>query len=234
MTEFFLFSPLEGTTRLTQGFGWRPDYYKQFGLPGHEGVDLVGSGPHTLAAFDGVVTEVGWHNGNINHPYGYNVRIVHDMGNGLVYRTIYAHGKPGTEQVGVGDAVKNGQPLIQWDSTGNVQGAHLHLSLTRDGATAAKVTTWPFDIIDPTPFLVPRLVSPVFAFPCPMRIIAHDGLRVRSGPGVTFAKIKTLPYGEVVEVVKTLTDVGGAAWGKIASDEQWIMLAYAQAVTTTP
>jgi hypothetical protein len=42
------------------------------------------------------------------------------------------------------------------DSTGNSTGHHLHLTLKKDGATAAGETTYPGDIIDPTPFLVMR------------------------------------------------------------------------------
>ena len=229
---FQLAPALEGVVRFTQGFGWRPAYYAQFGLPGHEGLDMVGSGAHTLAAAPGIVTEVGWHLGNVHHAYGYNVRLRHDV-NGLTYRTIYAHGKPGTEQVQVGDAVIAGQPLIQWDSTGNVQGAHLHLSLTQDGATAAKITTWPWDIIDPTPFLLPQH-EPDAAFPCMVNVIAHDGLRVRSGPGLAFAKVGLLPFtmagDRPVTVLRAMT-MDNLQWGCLTvAGDQWIALMYTQRV----
>jgi murein DD-endopeptidase MepM/ murein hydrolase activator NlpD len=217
--------PLEGVVRVTQGFGWRPAYYAQFGLPGHEGIDFVGSGIHTLAAADGLVTEVGWHNGNIHHAYGYNVRLQHNI-DGDVYRTIYAHGKPGSELVHVGYRVTAGQPLIQWDSTGNVQGAHLHISLTLDGATAQKRTTWPLDIIDPTPFLQGN--APETIFPFDVKVIAFDGLRVRTGPGLAFQKVETLPLDDV-ETVNEAVAADNLQWGRIGAG-QWIALLYTQRV----
>lgn len=217
--------PLEGVVRVTQGFGWRPEYYKQFGLPGHEGIDFVGSGSHTLAAAAGVVTEVGWHNGNTKHPYGYNVRVKHEIDSD-VYRTIYAHGLPGSELIKVGYHVDAGQPLIKWDSTGNVQGAHLHLTLTLDSATAQKRTTWPLDIIDPTPFLKGN--APETVFPFDVKVIAFDGLRVRSGPGVEYPKITTLSLGDVETVNKSFV-AGNLEWGCIGKD-QWIALMYTRKV----
>jgi hypothetical protein len=40
------------------------------------------------------------------------------------------------------------------DSTGASTGSHLHLTLKRDGATERGETTYPKDILDPTPFMV--------------------------------------------------------------------------------
>ena len=222
---FILWPALEGHIRLTQGFGWRPAYYAQFNLPGHEGIDEVGSGKHVLAAADGIVTEVGWHNGNVKHAYGFNVRMEHRV-DSQVYRTIYAHGKPGSEEIKTGYHVTAGQPLIEWDSTGNVQGAHLHLTLTQDGATANKITTWPLDIIDPTPFLASN--EPESPLPYAVKVIAIDGLRVRTGPGLNYPKIATLSLGEECLVVAAIT-VGNLQWGRIGL-ATWIALIYTQRV----
>ena len=38
-------------------------------------------------------------------------------------------------------------------STGNSTGPHLHLTLKKEGATECGETDYPYDIIDPTPFL---------------------------------------------------------------------------------
>ena len=45
------------------------------------------------------------------------------------------------------------------DSTGNSQGPHLHFSMVEPGATfmdqdeTGQARTWPFNILDPSPFL---------------------------------------------------------------------------------
>ncbi len=53
----------------------------------------------------------------------------------------------------VGQQVKAGDKIGLADSTGNSTGSHLHLTLKKQGATAAGATNFPNDIIDPTPFL---------------------------------------------------------------------------------
>jgi hypothetical protein len=56
--------------------------------------------------------------------------------------------------VSVGEEVQEGQLIGKADSTGASAGAHLHLTLKQDGATARAETDYPKDIIDPTPFMV--------------------------------------------------------------------------------
>lgn len=143
---------------ITQRFGSNPDYYGRFNLPGHEGVDIrAPANANIYACADGTVFRVE-HDPN-EHAYGKHVRIRH-AGN---YKTVYAH--LNEVLVDVGDEIKAGQIVGLADNTGNSFGDHLHLTLKLEGATAAGLTNYPYDIIDPTPFLVPldqipREVSP--------------------------------------------------------------------------
>jgi len=125
---------------ITQPYGANPQYYQQFGLPGHEGLDF--RAPHGAAIYavaPGTVYRIieerkpasqGGHN------YGVHVRIRHTQGYATIYAHLHCHG------VRVGQVVQGGQLLGLSDNTGNSSGAHLHLTLKRDGT-----------IIDPTPFL---------------------------------------------------------------------------------
>jgi hypothetical protein len=132
---------------ITQRFGANPQIYSRFGVPAHEGLDIRAlTNTNVYSCFDGVVYEV--HSSPRDHPYGIHVRILHRDG----YRTVYAH--LARALVSVGEAVEEGQPIGKADSTGASTGAHLHLTLKRDGATARGETTYPKDIIDPTPFML--------------------------------------------------------------------------------
>ena len=134
---------------INQVFGNNPDYYGQWGLPGHEGVDIRAfHGDPIWAVADGEVYEVKPDDG---HNYGVRVRVRHSNG----YRSVYAH--LDRTFVQVGQRVTGGEILGLADSTGNSSGPHLHFTLKLDGATAAGVTEYPADIIDPTPFLTTNL-----------------------------------------------------------------------------
>ncbi len=131
----------------TQGFGENPDVYRRWGLPGHEGIDFRAPlNANIYACADGLVYQV--HDGTGAHPYGIHVRIRHADG----YRTVYAHLNQAL--VHQGQFVNAGERIGFADSTGNSTGSHLHLTLKKDGATASGLTTYPYDILDPTPFLV--------------------------------------------------------------------------------
>ena len=147
MTEFeFLKWPTEYPV-ITQLFGANPQNYSQFGLPGHEGVDMrAPTGSKIFCVAPGEVYEV--HNNPTDHNYGIHVRIKHEEG----YKTTYAHLQKAL--VNVGDQVESGTVLGIADSTGNSFGAHLHLTLKKDGA---HYLNYPSNIVDPTPFLLPLL-----------------------------------------------------------------------------
>jgi murein DD-endopeptidase MepM/ murein hydrolase activator NlpD len=134
-------------TEITQGFGENPDIYRRWGLPGHEGIDIhAPRNTKVRACADGEVYMV--HDGSGNHPYGIHVRIRHAGG----FKTIYAHLNKAT--VHTGQQVQAGKKIGLADSTGNASGSHLHLTLKKEGATAAGLTHFPRDVIDPTPYLV--------------------------------------------------------------------------------
>ncbi|HJO91647.1 MAG TPA: M23 family metallopeptidase, partial [Anaerolineales bacterium] len=132
--------------KVNQSFGVNQHFYRRWGLPGHEGLDIrapLRSSVYACAA--GTVYRV--HDGSGSHPYGIHVRLRHQDG----YRTIYAHLHRAL--VAVGQNVKAGEQIGLANSTGNSTGSHLHLTLKKEGASAAGMTQYPSDIIDPTPFL---------------------------------------------------------------------------------
>jgi hypothetical protein len=132
---------------VTQRFGVNPQIYSRYGVPAHEGLDIRAlTNTNVYACFAGTVYEV--HTNPNDHAYGIHVRIRHSDG----YRTVYGH--LARALVSVGEEVAEGQVIGKADSTGASAGAHLHLTLKHDGATARGETDYPKDIIDPTPFMV--------------------------------------------------------------------------------
>jgi len=132
---------------VTQPFGVNPQVYRRYGMPGHEGIDFRAlTNTNIYACADGEVYEV--YTDAKRHAYGIHIRIQHADG----YKTVYAH--LARALVRKGDRVAAGQVIGRADSTGNSSAAHLHLTLKRDGATARQETSYPKDILDPTPFLV--------------------------------------------------------------------------------
>ncbi len=143
---FFLLWPTDYPV-VTQPFGANPQIYTRFGMPGHEGVDIRALlNTNVYCCADGVVYMV--HTDPESHAYGVHVRVQHRDG----YKTVYAH--LAKALVEVGDQVAAGQVIGKADSTGASTGSHLHLTLKREGATRRGETTYPKDVIDPTPFLV--------------------------------------------------------------------------------
>ena len=137
---------------IVQAFGANAEVYRRWGLPGHDGVDIRAPfNSNIYACADGQVYQV--HDGSGGHPYGIHVRIRHADG----YKTIYAHLNQAL--VHMGQYVRAGEVIGLADSTGNSVGSHLHLTLKKEGASAAGETRYPADIIDPTPYLVRRAES---------------------------------------------------------------------------
>lgn len=136
--------------KINQAFGENPELYRRWNLPGHEGLDIFAPRQAKIyACAAGTVSRVDVYKGNpATQPYGHSVRLQHRDG----YLTVYAH----LHQVlvKVGDTVPEGHVIGLCDSTGNSSGDHLHLTLKQAGATAAGLTTYPNDIIDPTPYMV--------------------------------------------------------------------------------
>jgi hypothetical protein len=189
---------------VTQPFGARPDYYARFGLPGHEGVDLVAPiGSKIFSVASGVVKTVIADN---RHPYGLHVRISH-LGN---YETIYAHLQ--SALVVPGQQVRAGHVLGLAGVSGNTDGPHLHFTLKRAGVA----TDYPNGIIDPAPFLAP-LLDPAYADAMYVRDTVADGTKV--GPGARFTQTWVLRNSgnRVWSAGDTLTCIAGPAMNGVTS-----------------
>src|SRR6185436_18168922 len=147
MTNFkFEAWPTEFRT-VSQYFGANPQNYAQFGLPGHEGLDIKApGGSKVFAVAPGTVFSV--RTDPNGHNYGIHVRINHIEN----YQTTYAHLRQAL--VSPGQQVQAGAVLGLADSTGNSTGSHLHLTLKKLDAT---FQNYPNNITDPTPFVLPLM-----------------------------------------------------------------------------
>ena len=136
--------PLSTPLHINQAWGANPQYYGQFGLPGHDGLDIRANiGDPVTAVAPGQVYRVELHGDA--HNYGKHVRIVHQDG----YKTIYAH----LSNVGVtvGQNVQGGHVIGRAGSTGNSSGVHLHLAEKKEGITYTDTYgTWPYNLHDPS------------------------------------------------------------------------------------
>lgn len=141
----FTHAPTPTPIYITQAYGVNPHLYRQFGLPGHEGIDF-------RAPFRSPVYAVA--KGEVyriitqreparrgGHNYGIHVRIIHSTG----HRTVYAH--LDVPMVREGETVEGGQEIGKANNTGNSFGHHLHLTLYNPER----------QIINPTPFLMDYL-----------------------------------------------------------------------------
>lgn len=147
MTFRFEVWPAESERVITQPFGANPDYYRQFDLPGHDGVDVrAPDGSRVFSVAPGQVIRV--HTNPYDHNYGIHVYIRHSDG----YVTGYAHLAQALVQVD--EQVGAGTVIGLADHTGNSFGNHLHITLKREGVT---YQNWPYNIVDPTPFMLPLL-----------------------------------------------------------------------------
>ena len=173
---------------ISQEFGARPEFYQKFGLPGHEGLDFkapMGSEVYAVAA--GFVKEIHL-DGNsdpVHKAYGNQIRIQHEDG----YLSIYAH--LSKSLVTQGQNMQTGQLIALADNTGNSYGAHLHLTLKKKGATQAGETSFPHDIIDPTPYLQPYGSEP--AIPPQPPATPFMDVEVHS-PEVGYLNVRCAPY----------------------------------------
>ncbi|MDF1512656.1 MAG: peptidoglycan DD-metalloendopeptidase family protein [Anaerolineae bacterium] len=136
--------------KITQRFNENPEVYNKFGLPGHEGLDFrAPDGSEIFAVAGGFVSDIrldGFSDPMLK-PYGNQVRIKHDNG----FESIYAH----LSQVVVtrGQYIIGKQLIALAGNTGHSTGAHLHFSLKKHGATQRGETAYPYDLVDPEPYL---------------------------------------------------------------------------------
>ena len=204
MSSFkFLTWPTEYRS-INQYFGANPGNYAEFGLPGHEGLDIMA--PHGSKIFAVAPGRVGMVNGRAdNHNYGIHVRIDHIDD----YQTIYAH--LAELRVNVGQQVQAGDLLGLADNTGNSFGSHLHLTLKRKNN---KQGNWPYNIFDPTPFLMPLMgfqkpagpYTAGWAYTDAIFVVddlaqaASGGINLRKKPLVNADLIDLVPAGTIMIV----------------------------------
>lgn len=202
MTEFkFEVWPTEYRS-INQYFGANPSYYGQFGLPGHEGLDIMAPmSSKIFAVAPGQVMRV--RTNPSGHNYGIHVQINHIEG----YQTIYAHLKEA--HVRVGQSVNAGHVLGLANNTGNSFGSHLHLTLKKQDS---QFEGWPYNIFDPTPFLLPLLgiVKPAgpytegWAYTSGITVVgdlaqaSSDGINLRATPSIYGRLIDLVPGGTVM------------------------------------
>lgn len=114
---------LNASSIITQGFGANPDYYRQFGFAGHEGVDLrANEGVIVASATPGSVLFAG----NAGDNYG-NYVIVWDAAQNV--KTLYAH--LSDIFVSAGATIREGDQIGHTGATGRVNGPHLHFGIMR-------------------------------------------------------------------------------------------------------
>ena len=133
---------------ITQRFGANPEDYEEFDLPGHDGVDIrAPEGVEIRAAAKGEVYRVHLIDVDGYHNYGTHVRVEHVDG----YKTIYSHLSEVLADINQGTFVMGGDLLGLSGNTGNSHGAHLHFGMKK----APGDIGWPFNLINPEPFLFP-------------------------------------------------------------------------------
>lgn len=128
-------SPFAGGYKITQRFGNDPDYYKQFGFNGHEGLDLIPVtadwGVHAVEAGD-VVRD--YDDPRTAGAYGNHVVVLNrDRRRAFWYCHLAGN------VVSIGDHVEAGQVIGRMGNTGNSRGYHLHLGLRYANAKGAAI-----------------------------------------------------------------------------------------------
>lgn len=134
---------------VTQRFGERPDFYRKYGMKGHNGIDFRSrfiDSPlgrrYVTAAAEGTVEVSRWDVAG----YGVHVRLRHADGS----MTIYGHlTKP---YVSKGDRVAAGQRIGLTGSTGDSSGPHLHFEY-RPAGWEKKAKNGYAGAVDPLPFM---------------------------------------------------------------------------------
>ncbi len=208
--------------KITQKFGENPALYGKFGLPGHEGLDIASPQYSPIYAVnDGLVGDIRLDvlADPLLKPYGNQIRLQHVDG----YETIYAH----LSQVVVlrGQAVKAKQLIGLSGTTGYATAAHLHLGLKKPGATLGGETSFPYDLVDPEPYLVAFGSDADLAFDTPDPSLT---LAVNS-PTASALEIRALPFAGA----ELITEVGhdttlealeeaAVARAKAGRDGQWL------------
>lgn len=118
-----MITPFKSGNKVTQPYGANPDYYKPFGLDGHEGVDIIPIDLNDKTIYiieDGLVIR----DNTFDRAYGI-FSVVWNEKNRRAWW--YCHMQ--SEILSLNQVVKSGQKAGIMGGTGNVDGDHLHLGL---------------------------------------------------------------------------------------------------------
>lgn len=133
MAKYKLSDIFTGNHPVSQIYGANPQYYSQFGLNGHEGVDYATPiGVNVLAPFDGEVIR---DNDNpVGNAYGNHVVIWDPIQKCAVW-----HCHLSSNSVVVGQKVKRGQVVGKTGNSGNSSGPHLHENFVETDASGNRL-----------------------------------------------------------------------------------------------
>jgi len=219
------------TNVITQRFGANPNNYAQFGLPGHEGLDLaVPMGGEYYAAAAGKVAHASDRKWSSDAASAYGWHVVIDHGD---FWTIYAHAK-GPLPVVKGQTVKAGQVVGYSGNTGNSSGYHLHFGIGSKVDTGNGFPMWSFgQPIDPAPYL--EGLSPPPAVP-PAQGSPLIGLHASADPGDVFggsvevAEFKALAQAAkgkiLVKVLSAISERSIRELATAAPGAAWVVRAF--------
>ena len=204
--------------RVSQRFGENPQYYAQWNLPGHNGIDFAcPTGTRIIAVAPGKVTQVR----TDDTGYGHHVRVAHEVG-GVRFEAIYGHFSQ--NMVSPGQTVEVGTVLGLSGNTGNSTGPHLHFEIRPESTVQPGTFVSGAYAVDPEPFFVaytPDQTPAAVLYTA--RVLPWDGLIIRSQPYVTTAnRIGVHLQGAVIDVVEETTDAQGNTWVRANSTvQQW-------------
>lgn len=129
-------NPVAGAT-VTSRFGPRKSFQTDNGAMSsslHPSIDIGAAEGTPIGAYkSGKVTQNGWVNG-----YGWTIEVTHSDGTVSAY-----HHMMEQSPVAVGTEVKQGEQIGKVGQTGNSKGAHLDLTITRDGKPVDPATLIP-------------------------------------------------------------------------------------------
>lgn len=137
--------------KITQVFGARPEYYKQFGLKGHEGIDLIPSNSDwTIISPDNNGQVVRDNDRPTGNNYGNFVTIWYPEQKIALQ---FCH--MSENYLKIGDSVQQGQRIGKMGSSGNSTGPHLHLNVFQvdDSGFRINLDNGYLGGIDPLPYL---------------------------------------------------------------------------------
>lgn len=131
MAKYILGPLFDKDYPVTQGYGANPDYYKQFGLPGHEGVDYgTPNGTPILAPFDGTILRDTFG----DKDYG-NFTIIWDS----VQKCAVWFCHLQDVMTVIGQQVKKGDIIGHTNNTGNTTGPHCHVNFVETDAVGNRL-----------------------------------------------------------------------------------------------